>query len=88
MGFAAPVGDWIRGPLQDFVCDTLLAQSVVDRGYFEPAAVRLLLERHLAGAIDHADRLWNLMMLEIWHREMVDAPIQQSRAVLCVVDHS
>ena len=42
-----------------------------ERGLFAPAAVESLLERHRAGE-DHGERIWNLMVLETWYRELVD----------------
>ena len=41
------------------------------RGLFAPAAVEALLDRHRAGE-DHGERIWNLMVLETWFRELVD----------------
>ena len=48
----------------------LLSHAARGRGLFEPRARRLL-DRHRAGE-DHGDRMWNLIVLETWHREMVD----------------
>jgi asparagine synthase (glutamine-hydrolysing) len=74
MGFGVPVGDWLRGPLRPLVEDALLSEQATARGYFEPSAVGKLLHQHLAGTADHAYSLWNLLVLEVWHRELVDAP--------------
>jgi hypothetical protein len=49
----------------------LLSPEARGRGFFEPDAVAALLDRHRAGE-DHGERLWNLIVLETWHREMVD----------------
>jgi asparagine synthase (glutamine-hydrolysing) len=74
MGFGVPVGHWFRGPLREFVCDHLLSARSLGRGYFQPAAVKDLVERHVAGQADHAFQLWYLLMLELWHAEFLDAP--------------
>ena len=29
----------------------------------------------LAGSIDHQCQLWNLLMLELWHRVCIDTPM-------------
>ena len=42
------------------------------RGYFRPEAVEALLDRHAAGADADDQRIWSLLMLELWHREFVD----------------
>ena len=36
-------------------------------------AVEALLDRHTAGVDDDDQRIWSLLMLELWHREFVDA---------------
>jgi asparagine synthase (glutamine-hydrolysing) len=73
-GFSVPLSAWLRGDLRPWACEVLLDRDTLDRGYFEPAAVRGLLDRHAAGADADAKRIWALMMLELWHREFIDAP--------------
>jgi asparagine synthase (glutamine-hydrolysing) len=70
-GFALPTGPWLRGRLHGFARDTLLSGAARARGLFRPEAVADLLDRHRAGE-DHGERLWNLIVLETWHRELVD----------------
>ncbi|MPZ17078.1 MAG: asparagine synthase (glutamine-hydrolyzing) [Luteitalea sp.] len=71
MGFGVPVGQWLRGPLQGLLADTLIAEPTLLRDCFNTAAVQQLVTAHLEGRADHGFRLWNLLMLELWHREMV-----------------
>ena len=40
-------------------------------GCSSPTPWPTLLDRHRAGE-DHGERIWNLVVLETWHREMVD----------------
>jgi asparagine synthase (glutamine-hydrolysing) len=70
-GFALPTRHWLAGKLHDFARDTLLSESARQRGLFRSEAVTSLLDRHLAGE-DHGERIWNLLILEVWFREMVD----------------
>ena len=71
-GFMIPLGAWLAGDLRATL-ESLLAPSLVAaRGLFEPAEVERLTREHLAGARDHADRLWTLMMAELWIREYLD----------------
>lgn len=74
MGFGVPLGHWFRGQLRDFLRDVLLSRQAVERGYFKPSAVKALIDDHLGGRIDHQLQLWNLLMLELWHRVCVDTP--------------
>ncbi|HMC08640.1 MAG TPA: hypothetical protein VKL22_04910, partial [Actinomycetota bacterium] len=41
------------------------------RPYFEEVAVDRLLHEHESG-IDHGQRIWALVQLELWHRMFVD----------------
>ena len=74
-GFALPMaGDWFRGELRGFITEVLTDPGTLGRGYFREDGVRGLLEDHLAGTRDYGMQLWGLMMLELWHRELVDKP--------------
>jgi hypothetical protein len=37
--------------------------------HFQLSAIRQLVRDHLAGRIDHSQRLYALLMLELWHRD-------------------
>jgi asparagine synthase (glutamine-hydrolysing) len=78
MGFGVPVGEWMRGPMRAMVEDALLSEQSLARGYFQPAVVRRLVTEHLERRADHTYQLWNLLVLELWHREFVDAGAQRA----------
>jgi asparagine synthase (glutamine-hydrolysing) len=69
MGFGVPIDRWFRNELKDELRSVLLDPAALDRGLFRPESVRQLIEQHIAGAKDHAYRLWGLLMLELWFRE-------------------
>jgi asparagine synthase (glutamine-hydrolysing) len=71
MGFGVPVGQWFRGPLRDLLRDALLSPRSLERGYFLESEVRRLVDEHLERRADHSFQLWNLLMLELWHREFI-----------------
>jgi asparagine synthase (glutamine-hydrolysing) len=73
-GFSVPLSTWLRSDLQGWAREVLLDRGTAERGYFDQAAVAGLLDRHSAGADGDAKRIWSLLMLELWHREFVDAP--------------
>jgi len=70
-GFGVPLGRWFRSDLRELSHDVLLN----DRGWFRPDTVRRLLDEHESGHADHGHRLWCLLMLELWVREHVEAPV-------------
>jgi asparagine synthase (glutamine-hydrolysing) len=67
------VGEWFRGPLRDFLHDSLLSEGSLASGWFRPEELRRLVREHVDGAADHQLLLWNLLMLELWRREMLEA---------------
>ena len=71
-GFTMPLGATLRGPLDGMVRDTLLSPRFRQRGYFDPDVVKGMCEEHASGTHDHADRIWTLLMFELWHREYLD----------------
>ena len=70
-GFALPTRHWLAGKLHGFARETLLSSVAKRRGLFRTEAVEDLLDRHRAGE-DHGERIWNLLVLETWFRELVD----------------
>lgn len=71
-GFGVPLAEWFRGDLRGWVRDILLDPATRGRGYFHPEAVERLIDEHERRAVDHWTRLWNLIMLELWHRAYID----------------
>jgi len=74
MGFGVPLAAWLRGPLREVMHDLLTDQTARNRGWFRPESVDRLLAEHMAGQ-DRASHLYALVMLEMWHREVLDRPL-------------
>jgi asparagine synthase (glutamine-hydrolysing) len=72
-GFALPLVQWMRNELKDLIVTIMLEPRTLQRGYFNPAAVRQLLEEHLCGRRDHSARIWRLLMFELWHRNFLES---------------
>jgi asparagine synthase (glutamine-hydrolysing) len=68
-GFGVPLGTWFRGNLRELFADTLLSPGSLQRGYFQPAFVRHIVDEHLSGQRDHTLRLWQLVVFEKWHQQ-------------------
>ena len=71
-GFGVPIGDWINSQLKDRIHGILSEKRTVERGYFEPRYIKILLDEHASKRRDHSHSLWILWMLELWHRRFVD----------------
>jgi asparagine synthase (glutamine-hydrolysing) len=71
-GFMIPLARWLREDLRPLMDDLLGPEQVRARGLFRVEAVDRLRAEHVAGRRSHADRLWTLMMAELWLREYLD----------------
>jgi asparagine synthase (glutamine-hydrolysing) len=73
-GFGVPINHWFRGSLGDAFRDVLASPTTRQRGYFNHSFVDRVLDEHLSGKRDHALRLWQLLIFELWNRQYADAP--------------
>jgi len=80
MGFGVPIEQWFRNELREFAADLLLSKRAIERGYFHRGAVERLLEEHATRKRSWHYQLWNLVMLEMWHRQVVEAAVPGARA--------
>jgi asparagine synthase (glutamine-hydrolysing) len=71
-GFMIPLGRWLRTDLRPVMEDLLSPDVVRGRGLFIPEFAERLKREHLAGVRSHSDRLWTLMMAELWMRRYLD----------------
>ncbi|MGH2498818.1 MAG: asparagine synthase (glutamine-hydrolyzing) [Candidatus Limnocylindria bacterium] len=72
MGFSAPVGGWLRGPLRPLFEDLALTSHAADAGLLSQKGIRILFAEHVSGAADRTPLLWCVLMLELWYRECVE----------------
>ena len=71
-GFGVPLRRWLRQELRPMVEDTLDEKSVRRRGYFDPAAVRRLIDLDAEGRVDGSYTIFALMCIELWFRRFID----------------
>jgi asparagine synthase (glutamine-hydrolysing) len=72
MGFPVPLGRWLQGRFAGIANDCLLGERAAARNLFDRAFLERILAEHRTGALDHAERLWSLINLELWHRIFID----------------
>jgi asparagine synthase (glutamine-hydrolysing) len=65
-GFSIPAAAWLRGELEPLAREILDPGQIRAHGYFEPAAVTALLDRHVARQEDNSRQLWGLMSFSLW----------------------
>lgn len=72
MGFGVPLDFWFRNELKDMAYDTLLDKRAMGRGYFRKEYIQKMLDEHVAGKWNWQYHIYNLLMLELWHRQFID----------------
>lgn len=71
-GFPTPLAIMFQGELKEFVENIIDSDQAHERGYFDPSEVRKIIHEHASGKRDHHKILWQLLVLELWHREFID----------------
>ena len=71
LGFPVPIRHWLRaGELLDWAHE-MVGSSQADE-LVDIAAVRRMLDEHLAGTADHSRRLWTVLIFMLWHAIFVE----------------
>jgi len=83
-GFSVPVSDWLRDELSAWAREVLLDPGTLARGWFRERGVRDMLGRHAAGWDAEAPRIWSLLVLELWQREVVERRAEPVESLLPV----
>ena len=69
-GFDAPLGTWLRGPLREWLHDTLDGSRLRADGCFEPDPIERMRAEHDRGVADHSWRLYGLAVVSDWTRRV------------------
>jgi asparagine synthase (glutamine-hydrolysing) len=67
-----PIGQWLKEDLKRWVMDLLSKENVEKRGFFNYGYVKTILNEHYRGKRNLDDRIWSLIMLELWHQVYID----------------
>lgn len=71
-GFSVPVGYWLQNELLPLARSLLSRDRIERRGYWNHQVVETMLREHLSGKINHTNRLWALIVFEVWHSIYLD----------------
>ena len=66
MGFAIPLADWLRGPLNDWAESLLDENRLHQEGFFNVEFVRSKWLEHKSGKQNWHHQLWNVLMFQAW----------------------
>jgi asparagine synthase (glutamine-hydrolysing) len=70
MGFAVPIGQWLRTSLRPILHDLLFATDSFAAAHFNRPVIEKMIDDHQERRLDHSQRLYALLMLELWHRSV------------------
>ncbi len=87
-GFASPLMYIMDQEVRTLAPALLLQSELVRDGYLDGAAVRRMVDEHLARRRDHGNRIWLLLSAEVWYRRYIggrstadlEAELDESRA--------
>ncbi|HEX5123078.1 MAG TPA: asparagine synthase (glutamine-hydrolyzing) [Rhodanobacteraceae bacterium] len=79
-GFGIPLGDWMRGPLQNLARDTIASRAFRERGLIDPKAAQACLDTHLRREADMGETLWLILSLELWAKSYLDVATPATNA--------
>jgi asparagine synthase (glutamine-hydrolysing) len=65
-GFVAPVSDWLRNDLKDYVFDILDSKNIKYQGLLNSKIIELKLNQHMSGKYNWQNEIWNLIMFQSW----------------------
>lgn len=83
MGFAVPVGKWLRNDLRPLVDEYVLG-SGTRHDFFDSKFVQQLWREHASGLRERTPELWGILMFNLWYDRFVTAhpsPAGRVRAV-------
>jgi asparagine synthase (glutamine-hydrolysing) len=77
-GFVLPLARWLRGPLRPLAERLLDDGHLARQGLFHPGLADRLLRPHLDGRSDESERLWPLLMFQLWHLLYVEEGLTEA----------
>jgi len=83
-GFELPFNSWLQGPLAPLVEDTCSRQSVRSRDLLDPDLVQEILAGAAPGGQKPFPKVWSLLVLELWCRAVLDAPVARTDSISTV----
>jgi asparagine synthase (glutamine-hydrolysing) len=87
-GFQLPLVEWMRDGSKTHFWRVLMEPRTLQRGYFKPAAVSSLIDEHVRGRRNRSGMLWRMLVLELWHRNFMEAQPNWSKALVAPEIHA
>ena len=66
-GFGVPIGKWIKKDLAPLYQEIFSDDTIRRNGLFNQKEIRRLINEHTHNICDHRNRLWALLMFQLWY---------------------
>lgn len=73
--FGAPLRAWVTNDLQELIDDVLLDGELISSGFLRHSPLERLVNDQRSGRRDNAKQIWQLLSLEMWHRNISAAGV-------------
>jgi asparagine synthase (glutamine-hydrolysing) len=77
-GFVFPLARWLRGELRPLAERLLDDEHLRRQGIFRPGLAARYLRPHLEGQADESERLWPLLMFQLWYLLYVEEALTEA----------
>ena len=67
MGFGIPIGEWMRGPLRDWVESLIDDTRLNQQGIFNSQPIKKMWHEHLTSKRNWQHHLWNILIFQSWY---------------------
>ena len=65
-GFSIPLGDWLRGPLKEWVETLINHTRLKEEGFLDADHVQIIWQEHLSKRRNWTIKLWSILMFQSW----------------------
>jgi asparagine synthase (glutamine-hydrolysing) len=72
-GFRTPVSELFKGPLADWGQSAILDGGFTGKGFLRRDELARLLAAHRTGTVDLSNRLWTVLVLNLWHKRWIES---------------
>jgi asparagine synthase (glutamine-hydrolysing) len=73
-GFRTPVSELFTGALADWGQAAILDGGFTRTGFLRREPLADLMREHRTGIPDHSNRLWTVLVLNLWHQRWIESP--------------
>ncbi len=72
MGFAIPIGEWLKNELRDLVEYYLSEERIKEQKLFNPEYVSSILRDFFHGKKEYETKIWYLLMFQMWYEQWME----------------